>query len=42
MLAQATQVLELRDAMGHELYRELLREEVVPPPLRAAERHSVG
>jgi hypothetical protein len=27
MLAQTSQVLELRDALGHAFYRELLREE---------------
>ena len=32
MLAQATQVLEMRDAMGHELYREILREEAFRRP----------
>ena len=30
--AQATQVLEMRDAMGHELYREILREEAFRRP----------
>ena len=32
MCAQATQVLELRDAMGHDSYRELLREEAFRSP----------
>jgi len=32
MLAQASQVHEMRDAMGHELYREILREEAFRRP----------
>jgi LmbE family N-acetylglucosaminyl deacetylase len=32
MCAQATQVNDLRDAMGHDLYREILREEAFRRP----------
>ena len=37
MCAQATQVLELRDAMGPDIYRELLREEAFRRARRALE-----
>jgi hypothetical protein len=32
MCAQATQVADMRNAMGHELYREILREEAFRRP----------